>query len=307
VNLAALCLKKFDSEQQASENPMPLAQIREAAEASRFPTRDALDRWLAAAIGPRTDYLRRACWHARQAIRLSPLQGEAYIYLADLTFLDGAPEAATSALIDQALAVRPHSAVVQLAAGHSRLVAGNLDDATELFRKAFQQSGEFQRHIIELFAPQGAEFFITRFQPDVPNLQILHDYYNRLGASQEAKKVSDHLVQVLHASAKASSGERAANLWRQCAYVHRSRGERELALQCAASALAATPDDFASRRNYADFLLKEQKYADAVEHLQWCLLRYPENKKLAEDLALATSRASSESAAQSNRSGDSLR
>ena len=39
LRMAAMYLRQFDAQQQTSENPMPLSQIRDAALASQFPTR----------------------------------------------------------------------------------------------------------------------------------------------------------------------------------------------------------------------------------------------------------------------------
>ena len=83
LRLAANYLQQFHLLQMSSQNPMDLAQIRDAAIASRFESRAALDEWLDRAFGPRRKHLGAALWHAHRAAALCPVQGEAYLYLAE--------------------------------------------------------------------------------------------------------------------------------------------------------------------------------------------------------------------------------
>ena len=78
-----------------AENPMSLAHIRDAAMQSRFSSRAALVEWLSRAVGSHWDYLERgpAVTFAPR-LALCPIEGRAYVYLADLSFLAGADAAA---------------------------------------------------------------------------------------------------------------------------------------------------------------------------------------------------------------------
>ena len=95
--LAAGYLRRFQRQQRGSQNPMDLSQIRDAAVASEFPSRAALDQWLARAVGPHRALLDKALYHTGRALQLCPLQGQGYLYLADLCFLQGSPAAASEA------------------------------------------------------------------------------------------------------------------------------------------------------------------------------------------------------------------
>ena len=87
--MASVLLQRFELEQKTAVNPMGLSQICDAALASQFPTRESQDAWLDVAVGPPRRYLDAALAHCRHAVRLCPLQGEGYAYLAELSFLDG--------------------------------------------------------------------------------------------------------------------------------------------------------------------------------------------------------------------------
>ena len=63
-----------------------MSQIREAAQLSEFPSLQQLRDWLQLAIGENSRLLYQAYFHARRAVQLCPLQGEAYLYLAEVCF-----------------------------------------------------------------------------------------------------------------------------------------------------------------------------------------------------------------------------
>ena len=85
----------------------------------------------------------------------------------------------------------------------------------------------------------------------------------------------------------AQSGPRAAGLWVQAQDVYLSLGNPEQALRSARCAVEAATDDFKSRRNLAKLLLKNQRFDEALVQIRWCLLRYPENKELRDELGIA--------------------
>jgi predicted Zn-dependent protease len=79
-------------------------------------------------------------------------------------------------------------------------------------------------------------------------------------------------------------------LWLKIQAVFDDLGNRERAVQSARKAVDAAPNHYRSRRNLATVLMEQQQYHEAIEHLQWCLLRYPENEKLKKQWDLAQQR-----------------
>ncbi len=287
LNLAHLCLRKFHLEQESSDVAMPLIQIRDAALASSFPSREALDRWLTAATGDRYQYLQRALSHSRQAVRLCPLQGEGYVYLAELVFLEGRGEQAKRECISQAIKVRPHSAAVSFAVGREAALACDFSNALDHFKTAFDKDKYFRARIIELFAGQDADFFLRHFDPDLSTLGTLRSHYRGIGRNEDARKIGIRYVAMLRQAANSSTGEEAAGLWLESQRVYDDMGAREQAFQSAKKAVEAAPNHFQSRRNLATVLLDEEQYDAAIPHLRWCLLRYPGNDELKKELDLA--------------------
>ena len=124
LRLAAIDLRLFEIWQRDSENPMSLAQIRDAALASQFPSRTAQDRWLDAAVGPNRQLFDEALFHAGRAVSLSPLQGTGYVYLAELQFLRAVGQSTHPQFMQQALRVRPFDPAVLFAAGREAIFGG---------------------------------------------------------------------------------------------------------------------------------------------------------------------------------------
>lgn len=292
LRMASLCLQKFHLEQQSNDNNMPLTQIRDAALASRFSSREALDQWLSVAIGDHYEYLAKALVRSRHAVRLCPLLGEGYVYLAELAFLEGSGDDVNRAYVEQAMKVRPFSAGVNFAAGQEAALSGNVTDAMTHFKVAYEQEPYLQSRIVELFGQQGPEFFLEHFEPDLRGMSLLRSHYTQLRRDEDARKVTVRYVAMLRQEIRGKDGENAARQWLSLQVLYDELGEHDRAVYAARQAVAAAPNDYKSRRNLATRLFKEQQFAEAAKHLQWCLLQCPEAQELRQQLELAKRSAS---------------
>jgi tetratricopeptide (TPR) repeat protein len=267
---------------------MPLAQIRDAALASQFASKQAQDDWLRRVSGENVQLLERALQHSRRALCLGPLQGEGYIFLAELAFLDGNNPRLKRDYVDQALRVRPHSGVVLMAAGSEAAIAGDVPQALDYWRQAFHQDREQQQQLIETLAPQlPAQDFLEHFQPDLVALGALHESYRRLALPDEAQAVAARYAPALAAEAAGQSGSAAAAAWTRAAVVYHQFGDLEKAIDCARGAAEYGPNDFDAHRLLARLLVLNQNFDEALEHLQWCLSRKPDDSRLRADVEAA--------------------
>jgi len=287
LQMASLLLLRFELEQKASDTPMPLIQIRGAAQTGKFASREQLKNWLSAATGDRCEYLRQVLARSQRSVQLCPMLGEGYTCMAEVAFLEGSKQDASDAYIEQAIRVRPYSAAVNFAAGRQAAMDGDLDGVVQHFRTAFDQSPYHRSRIIELLGHQGADFFFHHFKPDLSAIGLLADYYDGLGRADDLRSVRHRHVKMLVEEAQAKDGEEAADLWLRVQQVCHDLGDPNRAIQSAANAVQAAPNHYKSRRNLATTLIETQHYNEAIQHLQWCLLRYPENEDLQKDLALA--------------------
>jgi tetratricopeptide (TPR) repeat protein len=278
LRMATLQLRQFDASQQAGDNPMGLMQIRDAALASQFPSRAAQDRWLGRLMGDNRRHLDWALQYTKRALRLCPLQGEGYIYLAELAFLEQASSDLEHACIDQALRVRPHNGVVLLAAGSEAATDGDAERAMELWKRAFHQDPEQQTRIIDLLAPyMSAEEFLDEFTPDREALQSVFAFYRERGQLQDAHTAGSRLAALLERDAGHEAGWKAAVLWDEAGAIQEFLGDAQGAADCARNAVFYTPDHYRRRLRLADRLLGTGQHAEAVAQLRWCLSRKPDD------------------------------
>ena len=289
LNLASLLRLKFDVEQSKSGIPMPLAQIRDAANTSPFETREALDSWLGKILSDRRDYLDRSLVHARQAVALCPMQGEAYIFMAELNFLRESNRDNELALIDQALKTRPEAPPVLVTAGREALLAGDNEVGLTHFKKVFTLGGQYQRLVIQALGRQDADFFFKQFSFDDTALTSLRNHYAGLGNLEQSQIVGTKLAENLVAQATSETGVAAALTWSRAQDAFTFLKDEHNALQAARNAVASNPHEYALRKKLVNLLVAQKKFEEAVPLLEWCLKQYPENSALKESLFQARS------------------
>ena len=202
----------------------------------------AQDLWLSVAIGENRKHLDSGLLYARRALNLCPIQGEGYIYLAELTFLEGPSATAKGAYVDQALRVRPHSGEVLLAAGGEAALMGDMPKALQFWKHAFHQGGEPQSRLIELLAGEApASFFLANFEPDVEGLQLLRRHYRRSERLDDARLIEAPLARRLEELALAETGKIAADHWREAAQIHHDSRDASRACACAPASCPPGP------------------------------------------------------------------
>lgn len=141
LRLAGNYLRQFELRQAQSQNQMSITQIRDAAMMSHFSSSEEMHEWLVRAFGRDSDLLYLAFRHARCALKNCPLQGEAYIYLASLCFLEGKGPQAVDDYVAQALRVNPYSGDILFAVGLHEFLSGRLDQALQRWQSTFAFSG----------------------------------------------------------------------------------------------------------------------------------------------------------------------
>lgn len=288
LRMATALLLRFEIAQQSSINAMPLYHIRDVVLASDFPTAEARDQWLTAAVGENLKLLHKALFHTYRALQLCPLQGEAYIYLAELDFLRSA-RAERNLYVAQALRLRPNSGMVLMAAGVEAAQHDDMETATGYWKTAFHQNPLLQSRLIEVVAPHmPPSVFIPYFQPDGDALGRLFQYYRDAGDVEHAFEVGRQYVARLEQDAARETGQAAARLWYRAYEVHRQLGNEQEKLACIGRAVECSPRDFDMRRTLGLELLAAERFDEAVEQFRWCLSRRPQDAAVKYSLTKAT-------------------
>lgn len=276
-------LDLFQILQAESDNPMSLAQFREAALASNFESKEKLHEWLNRAIGDRLGYLEKALSHTRRALRLCPLQGQGYLSLSELAFLDMADAQARDDYVAQALQVRPYDPMILFSAGREALMAGRTEIALAHYKNAFNRNDVVRDKIIQMLAPSvPAKFMIDNFDPDVDALAIIAAHYRGLNNFPELTRILNVYAErsIELANDDELTAQVAIEHWMVAQRCYFELGNQVKVRFCLESAIEVDPGDYNPRLAYGHWLYSIKRYDEAAEHLIWCAKRRPSDVKI---------------------------
>jgi len=302
LRLAAAYLRRFDLEQQESENAMPLSQIRDAALSARQQSSpDDVAAWLDRVLDERRQYLDLAEAHARAGLALCPFQGEGYLFLAELCFLEPARKgarplksmgsdpfsnrlggaAAKPAYLNQALLVRPYDGAVLFEAGREAWLAGDFRRGLDFWQRSFRAGRRYQKQLIHLLCGRvPLEFLVQAFEPDLVAMRLVHARCRELGDPMLLAEARRHHARAALAAAEERHGPEAADAYLEAYWLYGLLHERERALESARGAYENDPNSYPVREALAKSLLALDRAAEAEEHVRWCLVRRPNSKEL---------------------------
>lgn len=290
LRLASLYLTAFEHLQKTSENPMSLATLRDTALASQFESVQSMREWLNRAVGSNLKYLDAASKHAVKALQLCPLQGQGYVYLAELQFLNDLDPQHPQELLKQAKLVRPNSSQVQFVVGREALTSGRLEDALKAWKEAFHTSRSYQSQILDqLVGTASADLILKSLEPNVEELERLEVRYRGMSQAEHAI-VARAYAQALKADAELPECARPIERLLAAAVAHVSLNELAEADLCFRKAIEKDRGSQAARRGYAMFLYQQNQFSRAAEHFQWCLRMNPTDDSLRRLAEEATTR-----------------
>ena len=289
----------FHLMQQTSENPMTVRELQDAGLEGGFESRREMNEWLSRAVGPHLRYAYAARHHFVRAVELNPLQAHAYLYLADLGFLQ--PEDETSdesewsvavesmkkfshECVGQALVLRPFNGQVLFAAGRDEMAQGNFVTALEYWKRSFHSDTDTQSRITRILAQYVsenlAEFLYESLAPDIDALHristVLAEYGLRRDEEWILHRLSDRLVN----RARAGRSRKRVDDWLSAAGVFRRLDQAPDVTACLESAMSMAPSNFSVRLEYSAWLQELGRAEDSLEHLQWCRRLQPKNVKV---------------------------
>lgn len=295
LRLAQAYLRRFHALQLRADNAMPLSQIRDAAVQSQFPSAAALDDWLAAAVGEHRRLLYLARREADQAVRLCPLLGEAYLVLGELGFLRNEGDAELRQWTAQALRVAPYNGNILFEAGLQAFLAGDEAGWIDYWRRAFHAGRLHQMRLIRQLAGRASpehvaeetEFLLHVFEPDLEAIRSMYRYYRKSYSAEDLGPLAQAYLSALQSQLSKMENDPAAeaSAWLEMHFVLLEMEDQGGALEAARRAVAADPNDYRAHY-YVSQRLEEQGYwAEAEEHVRWCLLRRPGHRPLERRLA----------------------
>jgi tetratricopeptide (TPR) repeat protein len=269
--------------------------LRDAALAAHFESVESMREWLDRAAGKNVKYLDAAARHARKAVQLCPLHGQAYVHLAELRFLDDLAPEHGPALLRQAQLVRPQSAPVQFAVGRQQWLDGKVEDALESWKFAFHQDKSSQEQILTLLVGNvPAQVILNSLKPDLAGLQRLESLYlNDQQPLAEYPVVAKAYAEALKQSLASPNCDQPVEQLITAASVYNRLQDTDATEFCLRRALEIDRSSFPARKMYGVFLYEHQEFARASEYLNWCVRMAPSDRwlrGLAEDALDKSSR-----------------
>lgn len=261
-------------QQAQGPNGLDARHVRDAAMASQFASREALDVWLTTAFGPKREHLDQAFEHARLAVTLCPVQGAMYLRLAALTFLAG-PEALSKDLcLQQAFQARPQDGNVLFEIGQEAHLAGDSQQAFAFWQRSFQAGPRHQERLIRLLADQmSADAFMDVFPLDLPAFARLEARYRQLRRTDDLTAALTAHAQAAGRSAARLTDEAAVSAWLEAAHAYRELGDVDACVASLQQALSWDTANYDIHYTLGSCLFQAKRYADAEKHLAWCRQR----------------------------------
>jgi O-antigen ligase len=278
---AGVHLGLFNEYQLTAENSFDLRQLRETVLTGGFDSTDAAKEWLSRAVGEHRWHLDVALQHAHHAVRLCPLQGDAYILLAQLSFLEGPSAPTKTAYIDQAYQVRPHDGAVLFAIGEEAGLANRPEAALAFWKHSFRRGEQHQQRLIEVLAGHlPAHAFLQEFQPDADATALMVRHYERPELAAELEIVRTAHAAACQAKAESLEGARAAKYWLRAGGTYGELDNIVKQRACFERAVVADNNGFACRLALGICCMTQEDYRVAEEQFRWCSYRKPDNRQV---------------------------
>ena len=283
----------FELQKQRSDNPMSLIQIQDAALASEWTSPEEMNEWLSrpGVLGEHRKYLDTAWKRAAHALSLCPLQAEGYLVLGDLAWIHGLSVDEQDQFLTQAMHVRPYDPEVHYVAGRTASLRGNEEAALAHWKESFDRSDRFRKQITQLLAPVWpAQRFVDQFEPDTDALVDVVAAYRDSPDVDGYRSLGGLLADGLTERASQQRYADAVRTWKQAHALYLELGDAAGADRSARAAVEADPNSLPARRMLAMWLFSQEDYAAAVEHLNWCRRRSPNDREVEGWLSAALKR-----------------
>jgi O-antigen ligase/tetratricopeptide (TPR) repeat protein len=265
----------FHEFQSTAENEFDLRMIRETVR-DNFDSVEEAREWLPRGIGEHCVHLDAALRHAHRALELDPLQGEGYLTLAQLAFLEGSSVPSKSAYAQQAFRVRPHHGDVLFEIGNEMTLSGRPDQALKYLKRSFAQGAVHQRRLIQALSGNvPAQIFLQEFRPDADAMQIMVQHYRRPELEAELECVLVNHAIACEFKAKELSGAEAAKYWGRAASSYGKMRNMPRQRACLQNSVTANATNFDTRLAFGEVCLTLDDYVEAEKQLRWCVQRKP--------------------------------
>ncbi len=275
------------------DHDLRMEEIRQAALASNYPNRSALNAWLDIpdVMGENRRHLNRAQAACLRAMRLCPLEPRPYVESAKLAWLSLAPTMVEERLMRQALTARPFEGQVHLEYAHFLNNQGQGDAAIPYYQEAYRRDVRCRSAIItDLSSHYPASFFLKTFELDHITLVQLRKAYLGTNDISGYRTVLQELAQAELKESLQASGEKSALHIVAAAGCFTELGDDQQAIATMLHAIQRHSNSYSLRSSLSGWLFDHGRYSEALPHLEWCHRRRPEVQVFAKRIEIASTR-----------------
>jgi O-antigen ligase/tetratricopeptide (TPR) repeat protein len=259
-------LELFLQKRSQAKDSFSLAEARTILQAKESQRPAEARAWLEELYGPDLALLRTSQANFRRSLECCPLNGQAYVRLAELCFLDDALPSNPESYCQEALLVRPHDADVHLQVGLEAWVKGDLSTASKCWGNACRWQPDSKWKLLPLVAEQLPPAEAADFIPlDFEGLKWLTQKESELGRT-------DGLVHVIDLARKAVEADpvrsKSPSTWLALHELYRDAQLDPGADACLRQALLLAPAELGYHLHLIRWLMAHDRWDEALDQAQ---------------------------------------
>ncbi|MCA9036629.1 MAG: O-antigen ligase family protein [Planctomycetaceae bacterium] len=276
LTMAQLCLTLFDEQQATSETPLNLTQIRDTVRSAEFQSQQEKMAWLQRAFGKAIKLPMLADQLARKSLAQCPIQGTAYMLLAETSFLRPASSTMARTMLDQALLVRGYDPRTRFLIGQELLMTGNQAEALEHWSVVFHANSYYRRAITALYSRMvPPSLLLQQFAPKLPELADVLSVYKASGQEYDLKPVLDLIAAHMDEEHDGMSDELRVNLAMDAFDTAFAMGDYSLCENVLTKILAVDESAYRPRKALGMTYFEQKRFDEAARTLLWCYEQQP--------------------------------
>ena len=287
-NIARRSLELFELQQQVSDNPMPLVQIRDACINAQFRSKQELREFLERACGENVRLIILADTMARRALQSCPLQIEPWKTLVLTSFIHDPADALHARIMAQTMRLGKHNPTVRFFIGQALALDGRPDEALAQWNVVFHSTKAMRLQMLQMLVDRlSADALLVSFQPNLLELEDVYDVYSQRNRPADMERLM-LAIRDQSAALDVARGETLEGHEPYVAVLMKANRVAWTMKQHAVSqtllrrAIACDTAAEAPRRALGLLLMERQQYDDAEKLFEWCYEQTPGDVRLEE-------------------------
>jgi tetratricopeptide (TPR) repeat protein len=264
--LGLVNLELFLQKQSEAKETFSLAEARTILQQKKLHRPAEAQAWLEELYGPDLALLRASQTSFRRSLECCPLNGQAYVRLAELSFLDDVASSDPKPYCQEALLVRPHDADVHLQVGLEAWEEGDLSTASQCWGNACRWQPDSKWKFLPLVAEQLPPAEAADFVPlDFEGLKWLTRKESELGRTDGLVHVIDQARKAVEADPERS---KSASNWVALHELYRDAQLDPGAEACLRQALQRAPGELGYHLRMIRWLMAHNRWDEALGQAQ---------------------------------------